>query len=371
VFVALTNGAGSLIRNFAAVSADNATNAGGASPDGCLAQAGSLLYGTAVAGGTAANGTVFSLAASGTYSALHNFSLLDSGTGTNADGALPGGGLTLSGSMLYGTASAGGAGGAGVVFSLNPSGGGFTVLHAFAPLDALTATNAEGAFPASALVVSNGVLYGTTPAGGIGGKGTVFAVGSDGLGFVVLHHFFAADPLTGTNADGAAPCAPLALAGGTLYGTAAAGGANASGTVFRMGTNGTAFAVIHAFSAVDATTGINTDGAQPVAGVLPVGDFLFGTTFGGGPGAVGTLFKLAIPYPAILTHLVQPADGSLTCFFVGGPNSTNVMQATDTLTPPAWRNLSTNVADAGGAWQFTEPQTTNTARFYRSYVPAN
>ena len=371
VFLGGTNGSVSLIRSFTVVSADNATNSGGASPGGLLASSGNTLYGTTTAGGAAANGTVFSLSTNGSvFANLHDFSALDSNTGTNTDGALPVGGLVLSGSTLYGTASGGGTGGAGVVFSLDTSGGSFMVLHSFTPLDPVTATNTDGAFPASGLILSNGVLYGTALAGGTGGKGVIFSIGADGNGFAVLHNFSATDPLTDTNVDGASPCAPLALSGSTLYGTASAGGASASGTVFSSGTNGAQFQTLYAFTAMDPSTGTNRDGALPVAGVLPLGNSLYGTTFSGGPGGEGTVFSVALPYgPALITNIVYNANGNVTLYFLGGPNSTNVIQATTALGPSAsWQNISTNTADNGGLWQFTDSAASHpTVQFYRSY----
>jgi uncharacterized repeat protein (TIGR03803 family) len=370
VFLGSTNGL-SVIRSFAVVSADAATNAGGASPNALLALSGSTLYGTTTAGGAGANGTVFSLSTNGaTFAVLHDFSAPDSNTGTNTDGALPFGGLILSGNTLYGTASAGGAGGAGVVFTMNTSGGGFTTLHDFTPLDPLMATNTDGAFPSSGLVLSNGILYGTTLAGGTGGKGAIFSIGTNGLGFAVLHSFSATDPLTGTNLDGASPCAPLVMSGGSLYGTASAGGASASGTVFSINSNGTQFRMIYAFTAMDPVTGTNRDGAFPVAGLLPLGNSLYGTAFGGGPGGEGTVFSLSLPVPpAVITQIVHNPNQSVTLSFLGGPGSTNVIQATTVLGPSAlWQNISTNQADLIGFWQFTD----STAilfpfKFYRSY----
>jgi len=369
VFLGNTNGSLSIVRNFAVVSADEATNSGGASPSALLALSGNMLFGTTTAGGAAANGTVFSLSTNGsTFAVLHDFSALDSNTGTNTDGALLCGGLVLSGSTLYGTASAGGAGGAGAVFSISTNGGNFTTLHSFTPLDALAATNGDGAFPFGGLVLSNGTLYGTTLAGGTGGKGVIFSVGTNGFGFAVLHNFTATDSLTGTNTDGASPCAALTLSSNVLYGTASAGGANASGTVFFVSTNGTQFQTIYAFTAVNSSTGTNRDGAFPVAGVLPLGNSLYGTTCGGGPGAAGTVFSLSLPLPpALITNIVRNLDGSGTLFFLGSPNSTNVIQAATNLAPPVvWQNLSTNVANAGGAWQFTGPNQFP-VEFYRSY----
>jgi uncharacterized repeat protein (TIGR03803 family) len=370
VFLANTNGSLSILKNFSGVSADNATNSGGASPSALLALSGGTLFGTATAGGTAANGTVFSLSTNGsTLAVLHDFSALDSNTGTNTDGALPCGGLVLSGNTLYGTASAGGASGAGVVFSISTNGGNFTTLHNFTSLDALAATNGDGALPSGGLVVSNGTLFGTTIAGGTGGKGVVFSVGTNGIGFTVLHHFSATDSLTRTNADGTSPCAELVLSDGQLYGTASAGGANASGTVFRVNTNGTQFQTIYAFTVVNSSTGTNRDGAFPVTGILPLGNSLYGTTFSGGPGGMGTVFSMTIPLPpAVITNIISNVNGSVALYFLGSANSTNVIQALTNLVSPAWQNLSTNKADANGAWQFTDTNAPQfPARFYRSF----
>src|SRR6266550_336359 len=61
-----------------------------------------------------------------------------------------------------------------------------------------------GAQSRSPLVVgTNGALYGTTVAGGSNGFGTVFSVNPDGSGFTVLHHFSTND------SDGQYPWAGL------------------------------------------------------------------------------------------------------------------------------------------------------------------
>lgn len=370
VFVGQTNGTASVARSFSTVSADNATNFGGASPTALIALAGNTIYGTTTAGGAAANGTVFSVSTNGaTFSDLHDFGFLDSQTGTNGDGAVPWGGLVLSGGTLYGTASTGGAGGSGVVFSLPTNGTNFTVLYNFSPLDTLTATNTDGAIPFGGLVLSNGTLYGTTFAGGQNGRGTVFSIRTNGGGFSVLHHFAATDPATGANTEGASPCATLIISSNVLYGAASAGGTGAAGAVFSVNTTNGQFAALHSFAAL-ASTGTNTDGAFPVAPVLRLGDSLYGTAFSGGPGGAGTVFVVPIPPPpAVITNIVVNANGSVTLFFLGGPNSTNVVQSAANLTPPvAWQNVSTNVADASGAWQFTDSNSGGT-KFYRCYAP--
>lgn len=278
----------------------------------------------------------------------------------------------MSGETLYGTASAGGAGGNGVVFFIGTNGANFTTVYSFTPMDTLTATNADGAIPYGGLVVTNGTLYGTTFAGGSGGRGTIFSLQTNGSDFTVLHHFTASDPVTRTNTDGASPSAGLILSSNVLCGTASAGGAGAAGTVFSLNLGSQLFSTLHSFAAV-ASNGTNTDGAFPVAPVLRVGDSLYGTTFSGGPGTVGTVFSIPLPEPpappALITNAVLNPNGTVTLYFLGGPNSTNVIQAATSLTPPvAWQNVSTNVADSGGAWQFTDSNNTAT-RFYRSYAP--
>ncbi len=370
VFTGQTNGNVSVLRSFTAVSADYATNSGGASPGAALALSGSMLYGTTTAGGAAANGTIFSLTTNGvTFSVLHNFSLLDANTGTNTDGASPQGGLVLSGDKLYGTASAGGAGGSGVVFSISTNGANFTTLYSFPPLDTLTATNTVGAMPLGGLVLSNGTLYGTSFAGGFGGRGTLFSLQTNGSGFAVLHHFTAIDPILATNTDGASPGATLLLSSNVLYGAASAGGAGASGTVFSYDLVSQQFATIRSFTTLSGN-GTNADGAFPVAPVVRVGGSLYGTTFSGGPGAAGTVFSIPVPVPpAVIINVVRNLDGSVTLYFLGGPNSTNIIQSTASLMPPVmWQNISTNLADADGAWQFTDNSTAVEICFYRSYA---
>ena len=69
--------------------------------------------------------------------------------------------------------------------------------------------------------------------------------------------------------------------------------------------------------------------------------------------------------PAYVNSILQNSDSSLTVYFANSPGSTNVIQTTTDLN--TWQNVSTNVADGNGLWQFTD--TTTAAwpyRFYRS-----
>src|SRR5712691_3437863 len=71
-----------------------------------------------------------------------------------------------------------------------------------------------------------------------------------------------------TNSDGANPMAGLVLSGNALYGTAYAGGSGVAGTVFAINTNGSGFTNLHSFTAPSTTYylgGTNSDGALPRA----------------------------------------------------------------------------------------------------------
>jgi uncharacterized repeat protein (TIGR03803 family) len=95
----------------------------GGFPDVGLTLSGNTLYGTTTGGGSGGNGTVFSLKTDGSdFTILYSFSASDSvnsqGWPFNSDGADINAVLILFGNTLYGTAEAGGSSGNGTVFSL-------------------------------------------------------------------------------------------------------------------------------------------------------------------------------------------------------------------------------------------------------------
>jgi uncharacterized repeat protein (TIGR03803 family) len=237
----------------------------GAYPKAGLVLSGGTLYGTTAFGGSSANGTVFQVNTDGTgYTVLKNFA--------GSDGAFPYAGLVLAGSTLYGTTSQGGSLDNGTVFQVNTDGTGYTVLKDF--------TGSDGGDPEAGLVLSGGTLYGTTREGGSSDYGTVFKVNTDGTGFAVLKNF------TGLG-YGAWPQGVLVLSGGTLYGTTYYSPCDYSredGTVFKVNTDGTGFAVLKNF--------IGSDGSGPIAGLVLSGDTLYGTTICGGNLNNGTVFRI-------------------------------------------------------------------------------
>lgn len=188
LFAINTNGSGfTNLHNFAA-EAPNAfnhiTNSDGANTRARLILSGNTLYGTATFGGTNSYGTVFALNTNGTgFTIVHQFaSGATNGlfTFTNADGAYPQGGVVLGGNTLYGAAEYGGNLGLGTIFSVNTNGGSFSVLQAFPAesfnLNLVAETNSIGAYPQSALMLSDNVLYGSAPLGAHYGSGTLFSI---------------------------------------------------------------------------------------------------------------------------------------------------------------------------------------------------
>jgi len=220
-----------------------------------------------------------------------------------AETCSPGGKLVLSGKTLYGTTSSdsdswGDLGGA--VFKVNIDGTGFAVLHHFSRVTYPNPTNSDGTGPMAGLLLSGKTLFGTAPAGGAAGYGTIFKVSTNGKNFTVLHTF--------TGGDGEVPKSRLVLLDNTLYGITQRGGHN-EGVIFKVNTDGTAFATLHIFSklvarpftttnqvtgnvSVDPDCFTNSDGAFSESGLILSGNTLYGTAPAGGPDEAGTLFKI-------------------------------------------------------------------------------
>src|SRR5437016_1453531 len=156
----------------------------------------------------------------------------------------------------------------------------FTTLHGFTATSAsYPYTNNDGANPYGGLILSGSTLYGTAGAGGSWGKGTVFKVNTDGTGFAIVHAF------TGT-IDGGSPLTGLIVSGGTLYGATQSGGTWGKGALFKVNTDGTAFTTVYSYSLS------GSDGFSPAAGLILSGNTLYGTTEAGGSLANGTLFAV-------------------------------------------------------------------------------
>ena len=195
-------------------------NDGGLPHHGLVWDTAGNLYGTTYQGGAVQLGTVFQLTPSGSgwiENVLYNL-------GVGNEGGNPYSGVIFDNAgNLYGATATYGPGGAGSVFQLTPSGGGWTlgVLYNFA--------GSYKAGPVGDLVMDKaGNLYGTTQ--NVGGYGTAFKLTPSGGGwtYTELHRFAGAS-------DGGSPLGALVLdASGNLYGTTSVGGTNGHGGIFKI-----------------------------------------------------------------------------------------------------------------------------------------
>lgn len=215
-----------------------------------------------------------------TFSLLHTFT-------NGVDGATPYSTLVLDAAgNIYGTASAGGSTGGsctstgcGTVFKLTRHGSAWS----FAPLYVFQGNKDASTPLAGVTIAPNGIVYGTTMAGGASGDGTVyslrppahasanalagwietviysFAGGEDGM--YPMYGSLVFDPqgnLYGTTSEGGVPCS----------------GSNTCGTMFELSLSGGSWTKSSSFN----FTG-NNDGANPVSGlVLDSSGNLYGTT---------------------------------------------------------------------------------------------
>jgi len=328
---------------------------GKAPGSGLVADGTGAFYGVTTNGGTPCSqyssgcGVAYKLTPPASGSGPWTEEILYSFTG-KADGGFPNGNLLIDGAskVVYGTASIGGAGGDGGIFTLTPgnpwtenliysfkadrfsaptggvvsyhgdlfgvaSGGSRYdqgVLYRLRPLSASGGSWEEntlyvfdyglvGAVPPTPIVDGTGNLYGTTRNGPSGADGMVYKIaapagGSGKWTLTTLYSF------TG-GADGGDPLGSLMFdSSGALYGTTAFGGAYNFGTVFKL-TPPAGGSGAWTESALYSFTG-GADGGIPGSAVIfdSAGN-LYGTTDSGGDlscrrsGGCGVVFKLTPP----------------------------------------------------------------------------
>ena len=218
------------------------------------------FYGTTYQGGTNAAGTVFKITPSGTQTVLYNFM-------NTTDGAFPKvPPVQAPDGNLYGTT---GNGTVATLYKITPSGTFSVVVNipaqSYSPL----------------LVGTDGNLYGMTLLGGTFNRGTAFQFSPTKKKLKILHSF-------GGTSDGVSPQGPLMMGvDGKLYGTTSGGGTNAGGIVFQMSTAGKTVVLVN-FDNLHAA-----NGASPFAGLVQGSDgFLYGVASVGGANGLGTLFKV-------------------------------------------------------------------------------
>jgi uncharacterized repeat protein (TIGR03803 family) len=230
---------------------------------------------------------------------------------------------------LYGMATNGGIsgnracgkGGCGVVFELVPRVGAnwtYRPIHSFQG-------GSDGFAPYGNIVFdAAGNLYGTTSGGGANNSGTVFKmIPASGSSWTesVIYSFGA------SRTDGILPYAGLIEdAAGNLYGTTSSGGATNNGTVFELTPNADGSwseTILYSF------LGGNIDGADPLAEVtFDSSGYLYGTTYSGGRNLHGTVFQLI---PASGGQWTEKTIYDLSANDLSGPRG------------PVWLDSSGNV----------------------------
>jgi uncharacterized repeat protein (TIGR03803 family) len=261
--------------------------------------------------------------------------------------------LILSGNTLYGTTINGGSSGVGTMFAVKTNGTGFTNLHHFNWSD-------DGGYPHTA-ILSGSRLYGTTGAGGTLGSGTLFALNTNGTGFTILHSFTDVLGNLYTNRTGANPFAGLILSGDTLYGTASAGGSSGRGTVFALNTNGLGFTILHSFTAISGPASTNSDGALPYAGLILSRNTLYGTANSGGSSGHGTVFSLSLPAPRLT---ITPSGPNVILTWPANAAGFTLQSTTNLVSPADWSAVAQSAVTNAGQISVTVP--TNPGRkFFR------
>jgi uncharacterized repeat protein (TIGR03803 family) len=277
---------GKLITLYSFCAQTNCTD-GGAPAAGMVQGADGYFYGTTYSGGANNLGTVFKVTPKGALTTLHSFG--------GSDGSYPNTVLVPSSDgTFYGTTGGGGANGLddGTVFKITPKGT-LTTLYDFCAQPKCT----DGGFPQGLIQASNGGLFGTTGQGGLNNAGTFFKITPEGI-LTTLYSF-----CSQTNcADGALPTLVVQAINENFYGTTSLDGANGSGTVFKITSEGT-LTTLHNFD--------DFDGSIPASALIQATDgHLYGTTEKGGDSSEGTLFEITIGGKLTTLHSFGGSDGS-------------------------------------------------------------
>ncbi|MFZ3342758.1 MAG: choice-of-anchor tandem repeat GloVer-containing protein [Terriglobales bacterium] len=402
VYEIAVTGQEKVLYNFTGIGGDGAT------PQGTvLVDTSGNLYGSTEYGGdyTCSNsmgcGTVFKLDTAGTETVLYTFA----GTG---DGANPVGGIVMDAQHnLYGGAIAGGKGGSGVVYKVDPSGVetvvsllGFEILDAFpfpgvfmesggnlyltnglALFELTAGGNLIGLFSAQTLnpgiaTDGQGNFYAAAKIGGFSrkhrpiGSGSVFKV--DSHGNVTTLYEFCPATVGSFCPDGAWPEGGVVIdSAGNLYGTTSQGGKGGNGLVFMIDPAGNE-TVLHNFA-----QGRHGLGYRPLAPLAINGQgSLYGTTYyggdSGGPDGAGIAFDMlasgtgsttsltsspnpstsgeAVTFTAVISGAVMPADGDTVSFMKGKTllGTGTVSGGSASFTISTLKGATTVTADFGG-----------------------
>jgi len=278
-----------------------------------------------------------------TLTVLHNFDL-------GNDGGLPYGGVALDqAGRIYGTTSDGGSFREGVVYRLVHQGGGWNLT----PLYMFKGSPDAGVPYAPVVFGPDGALYGMTYYGGTFGAGTVFRLQPPASACqaalcpwieTVLYSF------TGGSDGGYPGYGALVFdRAGNIYGTAAGGGTNSNGVVFKLTRSGNSWTQ----SVLWSFTG-GADGANPYGGVIFDGaGNLYGTTAYGGQfwGTVYELSPAQSGWTETTLYTITEQDNGQAIGIAMDPHG-NIFGLTGLDSGAAFE-----LSPSGGNWNFTLMQT--------------
>ncbi len=234
----------------------------GSSPFNSLTLANGKFYGTTYSGGANSQGVIFEFdPATSVYTKKADFD-------ANTTGAFPQGGMVLaSDGLLYGTTFAGGSFDLGTLFAYNPGSSSITKLFDFSGL--------TGKSPVGNMIqASNMKLYGMTPMGGTNDYGVIYEYDIS-LGYSVVHNF--------DFASGGFPYGDLVeFTNGKLYGLTSLAGVGTKGTLFEFNPSNNNFVV---------KKDISQAGDNPYGNMIIRGGTLWGMTYRGGANNQGVLFE--------------------------------------------------------------------------------
>src|SRR5580692_3821438 len=236
-----------------------------------------VFWGTTLDGGANSAGTLFKISSTpGSFRSVYSFCAQPK----CVDGSAPQAALIrTAGGFLLGTTSGGGTSGFwGTAYKITSAGP--LTLHSFC-----TQTGCpDGSDPGTLIQAADGNLYGATYFGGSGGAGTVFKITLGGT-LTTLYSFCS----QANCADGSSPNGVIQATDGNLYGTTANGGTTSChfcGTIFEITPLG-ALTTLHSFD--------RTDGQVPEGNLVQDTDGNFyGTAAGGGANNDGTVFRLSV-----------------------------------------------------------------------------
>ena len=352
-------------------------------PGGLLLGMDGSLYGMTQAGGENQYGTVFKLTPDGTLVTLYSFSGVDGGF--EKFELVEGGDGNLYGTTMGGGTTFNEGGGVGTVFKMTPDG---TLVWSY------SFSGPDGVFPSGPLVEGlDGNFYGTTLYGGINlpsnASGTIYKITPNGVLTSIFSFTNQEGGIFDSNIDGANPSGALVQAkDGMLYGTTVAGGANGAGTIFKITTNGL-LTTLYSFGTIMNGDGGCLDGAGSKQLTIGRDGNFYGTASMGGEydnfgnGGLGTVFRLSIVRPVISIArppfdgvTIKPeitisgkAKGDIASVFY----QINGSEWAEATTGDNWTNWTANVAllvgvnviRAYAVDTFEDFSQTNTVRYYR------